>query len=84
MQTAVVFFLPFLNIVWFHSSSEQENLNFYENWGKSLLTFVAEYLTDSYESNRFICTTSNEVPEILSVLAEIRINRFKFRENRSV
>ena len=83
MQIAVVFFLPFLYIVWFHSSSEQENLNFYENWGKSLLTFVAEYLTDSYESNWFI-TTSNEVPEILSVLAEIRINRFKFRENRSV
>ena len=84
MQIAVVFFLPFLYIVWFHSSSEQENLNFYENWGKSLLTFVAEYLTDSYESNWFICTTSNEVPEILSVLAEIRINRFKFRKNRSV
>ena len=84
MQIAVVFFLPFLYIVWFHSSSEEENLNFYEIWGKSHLTFFAEYLTDSYESNRFICKTLNEVPEILSVLAEIRINRFKFRENRSV
>ena len=80
MQIAVVFFLPFLYIVWFHSSSEQENLNFYEIWGKSHLTFSAEYLTDSYESNRFTVRHQMRYPKYClflrkSVLIDLNLEK---------